>query len=187
MEEDRLQGFLKRAQMAQRAVDDVIKHGVSWTEFDPVSAEAEMGQMLSGMIRMLKPKMVVETGTYRCMTSCVLGLAVKNNGYGHIWTCDIEMSVGHLAKLEGLPVTFVKCSSLDLPQLREADFVFSDSAQDLRAKEYELVKSGCVFVVHDTRTSYNGNPDQYWLGKWVRSQGGLTFEAGRGFGILVKP
>ncbi len=146
-----------------------------------------MGMFLYSFVRILQPAMVVETGTYRCFTAKRLGEAVRNNRTGHVWSCDIEMGVGHLEKLDGLPVTFVKCSSLDLPQLREADFVFSDSAQDLRAKEYELVKPGCVFVVHDTATSYNGDPDQFWLGKWVRSQGGLTFEAGRGFGILVKP
>ncbi len=158
-----------------------------WTEIDPVSAEAEMGTLLYGFVKMLKPRVVVETGTYRAHTAVHLARAIEKNGMGHLWTCDIEMGSGHLLKLEGLPVTFVKCSSLDLPQLKEADFVFSDSAQDLRAKEYELVKPGCVFVVHDTATSYNGDPDQFWLGKWVRSQGGLTFEAGRGFGILVKP
>jgi len=146
-----------------------------------------MAELLAGFVRMLKPSIVVETGTYRAHTAIFLGEAVMTNGFGHVWTCDVEMGIAHLQRIEGLPVTFVKCSSLDLPQLREADFVFSDSAQDTRAREYELVKPGCVFVVHDTRTSYNGNPDQYWLGKWVRSQGGLTFEAGRGFGILIKP
>lgn len=157
------------------------------TEIDPVTAEMEMAALLYSFIRILKPLVVVETGTYRCYTAEVMGQAIERNETGHLWTCDIEMGVGHLQRLEGLPVTFVKCSSLDLPQLRGADFVFSDSSQDLRIQEYELVKSGCVFVVHDTRTSYNGNPDQYWLGKWVRAQGGLTFEAGRGFGILCKP
>lgn len=160
---------------------------MQWNEIDPVSAESEMQTFLFGMVRMLKPRVVVETGTYRCFTAQALGAAVKHNGAGHVWTCDIEMGMGHLDKLSGLPVTFVKCSSLDLPQLKEADFVFSDSAQELRAKEYELVKPGCVFVVHDTATDYSGKSDQHWLGKWVRSQGGLTFEAGRGFGILVKP
>jgi hypothetical protein len=158
-----------------------------WTEIDTVTAEAEMGGLLYAFIKMLKPLVVVETGTYRCHTAVHLGRAVAANGQGHVWTCDIEMGFGHTERLSGLPVTFVKCSSLDLPQLRGADFVFSDSGQDTRTKEYELVKPGCVFVVHDTRSSYNGNPDQYWLGKWVREQGGLTFEAGRGFGILVKP
>src|SRR5258708_21357759 len=157
------------------------------TEIDPVTAEVELAALLYSFIRILKPLVVIETGAYHCHTAEVMGQAVQKNEVGHVWTCDIEMGFGHLNRLEGLPVTFVKCSSLDLPQLKGADFVFSDSGQDTRAKEYELVKPGCVFVVHDTRTSYNGNPDQYWLGKWVRSQGGLTFEAGRGFGILVKP
>jgi hypothetical protein len=158
-----------------------------WTEIDPVSAEVEMGQLLFGLVRMLKPKIVVETGTYRCHTAQFIAQAVRHNGFGHAWTCDIEIGIGHLGKLDAYPeITFTKCSSLDLPQLREADFVFSDSAQDLRPKEYELVKPGCVFVVHDTAQSFSGNSNQRWLGEWVRSEGGLNFYAGRGFGILVK-
>jgi predicted O-methyltransferase YrrM len=158
-----------------------------WIELDPVSAELEMAEFLHGFVRMLKPEIIVETGTYHGHTANFLGASVQMNGCGHVWTCDIERAIGHLQRLDGLPVTFVKCSSLDLPELREADFVFSDSGQDIRAKEYELVKPGCVFVVHDTAVSYSTNTDQHWLGKWVLANGGLNFNAGRGFGVLIKP
>lgn len=158
-----------------------------WIEHDPVTAEGEMQSLLFSMVRMLKPHIVVETGTHRAITAAILADAVKLNEYGHVWTCDIEMGVGHLQLLDGLPATFVKCSSLDLPELRTADFVFSDSAQDLRPKEYELVKPGCVFVVHDTLQSFSRDTRQEWLGDWVKSEGGLTFNAGRGFGVLIKP
>lgn len=159
----------------------------SWYQIDPVSAELEMAEFLYGMIRMLKPEIVVETGTYYGYTAKFLGEAVDMNEFGHVWSCDIERHIGHLHRLNGLPVTFVETSSLDLPQLRTADFVFSDSGQDTRTKEYELVKPGCVFVVHDTAISFSTNTDQHWLGKWVIAQGGLNFNAGRGFGILIKP
>jgi hypothetical protein len=160
---------------------------VSWTEIDPVSAELEMSDLLFGLVRMLKPEVVVETGTYRAHTARVLGRAVRWNGFGHVYTCDIEMGVGHLQRIQDLPVTYRETSSLDLAELRIADFVFSDSAQAIRTEEYALVKPGCVFVVHDTAVSHSGNEDQFWLGKWVVAQGGLNFNAGRGFGILQKP
>lgn len=158
-----------------------------WMEFDPVSAEGEMSQLLYGFVRMLKPEIVVETGTYHALTAEKLGLAVRGNGFGHVYTCDIEMGIAHLERIKRLPVTYRQISSLELPELRIADFVFSDSGQDVRTKEYDLVKPGCVFVIHDTATSFSGNTDQFWLGKWVESQGGITFPAGRGFGILKKP
>lgn len=158
----------------------------SWTEIDSATAEVEMGDLLWGLVRMLKPEIAVETGTYRGTTARQIAQALWANGCGHLWTCDTEYDYKYLNVLAGLPATYVKCSSLDLPQLREADFVFSDSGQEIRAKEYELVKPGCVFVIHDTDTSYTANHDQQWLGKWVLSQGGLVFPAGRGFGILIK-
>ena len=159
----------------------------NWIETDPINAEVEMSGLLYALIRMLKPEIVVETGTYHARTSRLLGMAVRDEKFGHVWTCDIEMGIGHLDRIADLPVTYVQTSSLLLPQLKTADFVFSDSAQDLRPLEYALVKPGCVFVVHDTHRSYTANTDQDWLGKWVLSQGGLNFNAGRGFGILIKP
>jgi hypothetical protein len=141
-----------------------------------------MGEFLYGLVRMLKPNLVVETGTYKGRTANQLYLAVVANGLGRFVTCDpYDWSPAFR-----YPSDYRKCSSLDLQELREADLVFSDSDQNIRNKEYALVKPGCVFVVHDTGRSYNGNPDAEWLGKWVREQGGLTFNAGRGFGILVK-
>lgn len=161
-----------------------------WTEIDDVAAEVEMGEMLYGLIRMLKPKLVVETGTYKGLTSEMIVKALVENEHGMLVTCDIAASPevgenlfsGYLNK-RGY---FRQCSSLDLPELREADFVFSDSDQNLRQQEYALVKPGCVFVVHDTARSYTANTNQHWLGDWVHSEGGLTFNAGRGFGILQK-
>lgn len=158
-----------------------------WTEIDSTAAEVEMGDLLYGLVRMLKPGVLVETGTYKADTAKRLGEALRDNAYGWGWTCDVEWGEAHLEKIADLPMTYVKCSSLDLPELREADFVFSDSGQLTRPKEYELVKPGCVFVVHDTGMSFTGNAQQDWLGQWVRVSGGLTFPAGRGFGILIKP
>jgi hypothetical protein len=157
-----------------------------WHEVDPVSAEEEMGDFLYGLVRMLKPEIVVETGTYRGRTARFLGEAVYLNEFGHVWTCDTEVHIGHPAGLQRLPVTFCQCSSLELPQLLTADLVFSDSGQETRTEEWKLVKPGCVFVMHDTAVSYSADLDQHWLGKWVLSQGGLNFNAGRGFGILIK-
>lgn len=168
------------------------RHGKQWNELDGTAAEMEMGEVLFGLVRMLKPELVVETGTYVGSTARWLGFACRDNLFGRVVSCEINermhiQTVVNYRATEPIPVELRLCSSLDLPELRAADFVFSDSAQELRAQEYELVKPGCVFVVHDTAVSYSTNTDQAWLGKWVLSQGGLTFDAGRGFGILVKP
>jgi len=169
-----------------------------WTEIDDVAAEVEMGDMLYGLVRMLKPALVVETGTYHGHSTVWLDRALCKNAFGKLVSCDIvcgeapgvpnidyrELSGGDHKTFAHTIFKF--CSSLNLPELKEADFVFSDSDQNLRQQEFELVKPGCVFVVHDTARSYTTNTNQHWLGDWVKSQGGLTFAAGRGFGIIIK-
>ena len=156
-----------------------------WTEIDDVAAEAEMGEFLYGFVQMLKPDLVVETGTYKGHSSFLIFEALLANESGKLISCDIE-EYPRIFQTSDKCVEFRICSSLDLPELKEADFVFSDSDQNLRQKEYKLVKPGCVFVVHDTARSYTTNTNQQWLGDWVRAEGGLTFNAGRGFGILIK-
>ena len=155
-----------------------------WEVHDGTASEIEMTDFLYGLVRMLKPKLIVETGTYRGHAAMSMAEACLENSFGKVVSCDIENHnvFNPLPDLCDLRIS----SSLDLPELRTADLVYSDSLVPLRPKEYELVKPGCVFVVHDTARSYTGNPDQSWLGKWVRAQGGLTFSAGRGFGILIK-
>ena len=162
---------------------------MNWTEYDEVAAEAEMGEFLYGFIRMLKPKLVVETGTYKGHTTMRLAEAITANQYGKLHSCDIQPGkfVTCQDPRQLLDVSFHLCSSLDLLELRDADFVFSDSDQNLRAAEYALVKPGCVFVVHDTHRTYSHlHDDPLWLGKWVESKGGIIFDAGRGFGLLKK-
>ena len=155
-----------------------------WEVPDGTSSEVEMGDFLYGLVRMLKPALVVETGTYLGHSTRLLVEACFDNGFGKVVSCDVEDRNVFNAIPSHCELRI--CSSLDLPELGTADLVYSDSEQNLRMKEYELVKPGCVFVVHDTARSYTGNPDQSWLGKWVRANGGITFDAGRGFGILCK-
>ena len=153
-----------------------------WEVHDGTASEIEMTDFLYGLVRMLKPKLIVETGTYRGHTAMFMAEACLENSFGKVVSCDIENHnvFNPLPDLCDLRIS----SSLDLPELRTADLVYSDSLVPLRPKEYELVKPGCVFVVHDTN-----NADDWTtkLRDWVEAKGGLTFSAGRGFGILVKP
>jgi Methyltransferase domain len=161
------------------------RHGdKSWSIDDGASAELEMGEFLHGLVRMLKPDLVVETGTYRGMTAYTMALACQFNGLGRVVTCDPVRHSDMDVFLENDYLTYIQGSSLDLPELRLADLVFSDSLVPLRIEEYKLVKPGCVFVVHDTNNADDWTPK---LQNWVRSEGGLTFPCGRGFGILIKP
>lgn len=156
----------------------------AWEIHDGTASEKEMADVLFGLVRMLKPELVVETGTYRGHTTAILACAVHLNGMGRLVTCD---TTAYDLEPCDFIYEFRQTSSLYLPELPRADFVFSDSDQSIRKEEYALVKPGCVFIVHDTRLDFTGRNPQGFLGDFVRELGGLTFEAGRGFGILIKP
>lgn len=141
-----------------------------------------MGEFLYGFVRILKPMLAVETGTYLGHSAKMLYRAVIENGMGHFVTCDPNPQCWFEGLFSGIDYRSVM--SLDLPELREADFIFSDSDYQFREKEIELAKPGAVIVVHDTTISYDSSIPP--LGGLVKKLGGITFSTYRGFGILVK-
>ena len=154
------------------------------TAWDGTAAEYEMSDLLWGFVRMVKPKIVVETGTYMGHSARRMAQAIQQNGFGWLWTCDVlvnDQAISHCT--DGLPATFVNCKSVDLPQLKEADLVWSDSNMDQRPLEYELVKPGCVFLMHDVWNHDDRDPYR----KWAESQGMKIFPYGRGFALTIKP
>jgi hypothetical protein len=160
------------------------RYGKNWEVYDGTASEVEMGDLLYGLVRMLKPDLVVETGTYKGNSTQRMAKAVEKNGLGRIVTCDPYQNNPWFPPAWP-EITFKRCESLSVEELKEADFVFSDSHEDVRMLEYELVKPGCVFVIHDTDQPYHSSSPPY-LGELVKKAGGLIFHAGRGFGILVK-
>lgn len=159
------------------------RHGKSWEVFDGTSSEVEMGVLLHGLVRMLKPGLVVETGCYHGHATFALASACAANGHGRVISCEINEEYVRIARNRcgALPVEVRHGNTCGgLPELAEADFAFLDSDYATRPSEFRQLKPGCVAVVHDT--------DQYdsELGEFVRQNGGLTFKAGRGFGIAIK-
>jgi caffeoyl-CoA O-methyltransferase len=59
-----------------------------WTRIDPESIEIEGGDFLWGLVRYLKPDIVVETGTFVGFASACIGLALAQSGRGHLWTIE---------------------------------------------------------------------------------------------------
>lgn len=161
------------------------------TEYDGVSAEVEVGEFLYGFVRVLKPKLVVETGCYFGHTTSKLAQACWHNEMGKVISCDInpeyvEKALQQVKWLNDDIVEVRQCYSTSLPELPLCDFAFLDSEYALRIKEYELLKPGCVAVIHDTIESFDPQFERHHLGDFTIANGGLNFAAGRGFGVLVK-
>ena len=166
-----------------------IRNGQVRHSRDDLASEFEMGDLLYGLVKMIKPALVVETGCYVGDTAAGILRALKENGSGYYIGCDTqseyvltaqEFNIGTAEQGE-----FRCCRSDELEELEEADLLFSDSGGnehegfELRKAEYKAAKPGCYYVTHDTQ----------WVAfaQWLRSVGGLVFPAGRGFGLAIKP
>jgi len=158
------------------------EHG--WQVHDAASSELELQELCFALVRMLKPDLVVETGCYMGAMTLWLGLAVSARG--RLVSCDTDRDrvVEARIRTRHLPVEVHHCRGADLPELRQADFVFCDSDYRCRAEEIELAKPGAVILVHDTRISYDSEIPP--LEGLVRELGGITFDSHRGWGLLRK-
>lgn len=161
-------------------------NATDWEIIDETAAEVEMQGLLYALVRMLKPALVVETGTYLGYSTRALGRACQENGQGRVVSCDPNPEYVSAARIRcsGLPVEIHCCPSAELPEFEQADFIFSDSDYGFRPAELASAKRGAIVVVHDTRISYDSTMPP--LEGLVRQLGGLAFATYRGFGLVVK-
>ena len=154
--------------------------------YDGTGAEVELQWLLVALVRTLKPKLIVETGCYRGWTTLELAVAASmTDPAGRLVACDVDPLYVHETQMRctGFPVEVRECRSVDLPELREADLIFSDSVYEARPREIALAKPGAIVVVHDTKACAIEGHD---LAGIVRAHGGLLFDTYRGFGLLRK-
>jgi predicted O-methyltransferase YrrM len=96
-----------------------------------MGAETETGDLLYGVVRLTKPLRCLETGTAMGDTAFRIGTALKENGLGHLYTCEIDdKSFAHSTeRLKDLPVTVIQKKGIEVITEAEEgfDFVFIDS------------------------------------------------------------
>ncbi len=135
-----------------------------WHSWDSDSAEVEVGEFLYGLVRLLQPSFVVETGTAFGRTAEQIGLALRANGHGHLDTLELDPERCETAaeRCRGLPVTVLERDSLTYTPHRPIDLGFFDSELHLRADEYtHLVPHAAehaVAVFHDTAPHHRLRP-----------------------------
>jgi predicted O-methyltransferase YrrM len=113
-----------------------------WSMYDPQTAEKEVLDLLYALVRALKPRLVVETGTFSGISSTYIARAMRENGLGQLITCEIDPLVHQNAcgrfRAAGLS-TIIDCrlgSSLDLKIDDQIDLLYCDS--DLKARGVEV-------------------------------------------------
>lgn len=140
--------------------------------FDDGAVECETGEIIFGFIRRLKPENVISTGIYTGISDLFIGMALKENGFGHLEALEYEQHhidrATKLWELMGLSeqITAIKSESLKFQPDKQYQFMFLDTELNLRL--HELVKffpyldeGGYVFI-HDMQNTLckgNVNPD----------------------------
>jgi predicted O-methyltransferase YrrM len=112
-----------------------------WSMFDSMTAEVEVLEFLRTCVTTIKPKLIVETGTFMGISTLWLAEAVKHNGFGRIISCEFDPQVFATAKQRidssGLKewIDLRNRSSLELQVDGTIDLLFCDSDMEVREQE----------------------------------------------------
>jgi len=130
-----------------------VKYGLLTAE-DEWASEYEVYDFLYALVRLLKPKVILETGTYKGGATKAMAKAAFENGAGWVISCDTDESKCREAAehVAGLPAGIRHCDGLKA--IKEGpcvDLAFIDSSGD-RVAEVEALNlaPGGVVVLHDS-------------------------------------
>lgn len=130
-----------------------------WRMYDSMTAEVEVLEFLRSLVTTMKPKLVVETGTFMGISTLWIAEGLKQNGFGKVITCEFDPLVFAKAKdrvqQSGL-APWIDCrneSSLETKVKEPIDIFFSDSAIEIREQEVRyflpLISEHGVILMHD--------------------------------------
>src|SRR5258708_4942511 len=112
-----------------------------WSMFDSMTAEVEVLEFLRATVTTIKPRLVVETGTFMGISTLWIAEALKQNGFGRVLSCEFDPLVFAKAKERiagsGLAewIELRNESSLEMQVVGAIDLLFSDSDMAVREQE----------------------------------------------------
>lgn len=131
----------------------------SFSSFNDAGVECETGEFLYAMVRMLKPANVLETGTHWGISASYMGLALKENNFGHLDTFEFlpENHMQAVLRTERVGVKQqVTCHFGDIAAFTPEvtyKFVLLDTEPQTRFAElvkfYDAVENGGYIFIHD--------------------------------------
>jgi predicted O-methyltransferase YrrM len=143
-----------------------------WQTRDEQSAEEEVSEFIFGLVRLLKPKICVETGCYLGDTTVKIAEALWKNGRGKLFACDTESAkiafVKDVLHEKGLNPQCLLFNDKGIDMIKGLgknmliDFAFIDSGDaEVRREEIEEVMKYMpafgVIVLHDTAPQHRDN------------------------------
>jgi prolipoprotein diacylglyceryl transferase len=131
----------------------------NWRMYDSMTAEVEGLDFLRTLVTTVKPKTVVETGTFMGISTLAIAEGLKSNGFGKVITCEYDPVVFAKAKeridSSGLEewVEYRNESSLETQVNGTVDMLFSDSDPGLREQEVRRflpqMNPNGIILMHD--------------------------------------
>src|SRR5437899_9772208 len=73
-------------------------HPERWRMFDSMTVEVEVLEFLKCLVTTVEPQLVVETGTFRGLSTLSIAEGLKQNGFGRVVTCESDPAVFSSAK-----------------------------------------------------------------------------------------
>jgi predicted O-methyltransferase YrrM len=147
-------------------------HLKGFSSFNDAGVECEVGEFLYSMVRLLKPKFVLETGTHHGIGASYIGMALKENGEGVCHTFEFlpENHIVATKRISKLGLNdFVKCGYGDIRAFtpeEKYELILLDTEPQTRFMELEkfwdsLREGGYVFIhdLHRHMGQVNQNPD----------------------------
>ncbi len=134
-------------------------HPERWSMYDSMTAEVEVLEFLRTLVTTIKPRVVVETGTFMGVSTLWIAEALRVNGFGRIVTCEFDRAVYETAK-EKFAASEVNDlidlrneSSLEMKVDDAIDLFFSDSDMPIREEEVRRflpqISPFGVILMHD--------------------------------------
>ena len=126
--------------------------------WEPNSTDQEHADFLTVMVRVLKPKRIVETGTCYGRGTAALAEGCRLNRQGQVFTCDIEVKPHAWTQEQGKWIKFVHGDIEDLqqrePWIWDLAFIDGDHTKEGCAKDIRAIasrmKPGGTILIHDT-------------------------------------
>ncbi len=116
-------------------------HPERWRMFDSMAAEVEILNFLECLVTTIKPRLVVETGTFTGLSTLRMAAGMKQNGFGKIISCELDPAIFARAKLRIEASELARWielrneSSLETNIEGTIDILFCDSDIPIREQE----------------------------------------------------
>jgi predicted O-methyltransferase YrrM len=135
-----------------------------WSMIDSMTAELEVLEFLATLITTVKPRLVVETGSFLGVSTEWIARGLQRNGFGKIISCEFDPVVFARAKerLASSPLLpFIELrnqSSLEMTIDGTIDLFFSDSDMPIREQEVKRflpqINPNGLILMHDASSHH---------------------------------